>query len=70
MFLVVLVDYKWARGFDPALIHSVHYFCNPALRRAVSKFFDDETERNLNLSKHLLNRSPVRTKGNSMVQAK
>mmetsp|Transcript_44676 Transcript_44676/g.136279 ORF Transcript_44676/g.136279 Transcript_44676/m.136279 type:complete len:508 (-) Transcript_44676:310-1833(-) len=52
-------DYKWARGFDPALIHSAHYICHPGLRRAVSQFIDFETENNVEVSKYLLSRSVV-----------
>lgn len=52
-------DYKWARGFDPALIHSVHYICHPGLRRAVGQFLIDETENNVELTKYLLERSAV-----------
>jgi predicted N-acyltransferase len=52
-------DYKWARGFDPALIHSVHYICHPGLRRAVSQFLDYETENNVELTEYLLERSAV-----------
>lgn len=46
-------DYKWARGFDPALIHSVHYITNPGLRQAVSRFLKFETGDNLELQEYL-----------------
>lgn len=52
-------DYKWARGFDPQFVHSVHYICNPLLRRAVSQFVESETEYNVALKGHLLGRSAV-----------
>ena len=52
-------DYKWARGFDPALIHSVHYICHPGLRRAIGRFIDYETENNVELTEYLLERSAV-----------
>jgi predicted N-acyltransferase len=46
-------DYKWARGFDPALVHSVHYICNPLLRRAIRQYVDYETETNIELMDYL-----------------
>lgn len=46
-------DYKYARGFDPALIHSVHYICNPGLRRGVTQFVNMETESNVELTDYL-----------------
>lgn len=49
-------DYKWARGFDPALIHSVHYICNPGLRRAIGQFVDYETENNVEVAQYLQSR--------------
>ena len=52
-------DYKWARGFDPALIHSAHYICHPGLRRAVQRFLDYETENNVEVSEFLLANSAV-----------
>jgi len=55
-------DYKWARGFDPALIHSVHYICHFGLRRAVSQFLDYETENNVELTEYLLEKSAVGSK--------
>lgn len=57
------LDYKWARGFDPALIHSVHYICNKSLQRAVSQFIDFETESNVELTAYLLQKSVVGSKG-------
>jgi uncharacterized protein len=58
----VLVDYKWARGFDPALIHSVHYICDPGLRRGVAQFLDYETENNVEVQDYLRQRSSVAIK--------
>jgi predicted N-acyltransferase len=52
-------DYKWARGFDAALIHSAHYICHPGLRRAVSQFLDFETENNVELTEYLMQKSVV-----------
>jgi hypothetical protein len=49
-------DYKWARGFDPVLVHSVHYICHPGLRRAIRQFVENETEDNLELSEYLRRR--------------
>jgi predicted N-acyltransferase len=31
-------EYKWLRGFDPALTHSAHYIAHEGLRRAISNF--------------------------------
>ena len=56
------IDYKWARGFDPALIHSTHYICHPGLRRAVSHFLEYETENNVELREYLNSRSSVASK--------
>jgi predicted N-acyltransferase len=56
-------DYKWARGFDPALIHSVHYICNKSLQRAIRQFLDYETESNVELTDYLLLRSVVGNRG-------
>lgn len=56
------IDYKWARGFDPALIHSTHYICHPGLRRAVSQFLEYETENNVELKEYLYARSSVASK--------
>ena len=52
-------DYKWARGFDAALIHSVHYIESPGLRRAISQFVEYETENNLEVAKYLQSRRPT-----------
>jgi predicted N-acyltransferase len=57
--LVSVADYKWARGFDPALIHSAHYICHPGLRQAVSQYIDYETETNVELTEYLMQKSVV-----------
>mmetsp|Transcript_3217 Transcript_3217/g.4794 ORF Transcript_3217/g.4794 Transcript_3217/m.4794 type:complete len:527 (+) Transcript_3217:28-1608(+) len=61
-------DYKWARGFDPALIHSVHYISHPGLRSAVRQFLELEMESNVDSTEYLLERSvtgPKNMKKNS-----
>jgi predicted N-acyltransferase len=35
-------EYKWLRGFDPALTCSIHYVSNPDLRRAIAGFLKRE----------------------------
>jgi hypothetical protein len=35
-------EYKWLRGFDPALTRSMHYVAHPGLRAAVEKFLAAE----------------------------
>lgn len=35
-------DYKWARGFDPVLVHSLHHFCHNGLQQAISNFVASE----------------------------
>ncbi|MGB3549828.1 MAG: GNAT family N-acetyltransferase [Candidatus Binatus sp.] len=35
-------EYKWLRGFDPALTRSIHYVSNPDLKRAVAGFLKHE----------------------------
>lgn len=55
-------DYKFARGFDPALIHSVHFFANPGLDRAVRQFIDMERQSNVEATDHLKARSRVSSK--------
>ena len=52
-------DYKWVRGFDPALIHSAHYICHSGLRRAVHQFLSFETKNNVELFQYLFSRSSV-----------
>lgn len=51
-------DYKWARGFDPVLIHSVHYISSPGLRRAIGQFVEYETENNMEVAEYLQSRRP------------
>ena len=52
-------DYKRARGFDPAVIHSVHYICHPGLRQAVTQFIAFETETNVELTEFLIQKSVI-----------
>ena len=35
-------EYKWLRGFDPALTRSMHYLAHPGLRKAVGDFLTRE----------------------------
>ncbi len=35
-------EYKWLRGFDPALTRSIHYVSNPDLKRAIAGFLKHE----------------------------
>jgi len=63
----VYIEYKWARGFNPALIHSAHFVSNASLRRAVKQFLKYETEQNVELSTYLIERSAVKTSGGSDV---
>ena len=35
-------EYKWLRGFNPALTRSVHYIAHAGLRHAIGKFLDRE----------------------------
>lgn len=37
-------EYKWLRGFDPALTRSMHYVSHPGLRRAVGDFLRRERQ--------------------------
>ncbi len=55
----LVVDYKWARGFDPALIHSAHYISHPGLRQAVSQSICFETETNVELTEFLMQKSVI-----------
>lgn len=47
-------EYKFLRGFDPFLIHSVHYFTNPTMQAAVAEFLVQEREINKVLNLLLL----------------
>ena len=49
-------DYKWARGFDPVLVHSVHYVSHPGLRQAIREFTYGETADNYRRTQHLKGR--------------
>jgi len=53
-------DYKWARGFDPVLIHSAHYISKPSLRRAIREYVQFDSERNIAISSILNERSVVK----------
>ena len=35
-------EYKWLRGFNPALTRSMHYLAHPGLRKAVGSFLTRE----------------------------
>ena len=35
-------EYKWLRGFDPALTRSMHYVAHPGLRKAIADFLKRE----------------------------
>lgn len=52
-------DYKWARGFDPVLIHSAHYIAQPSFRKAVRDYVLFDSERNVAISELLNERSAV-----------
>ncbi len=52
-------DYKWARGFDPVLIHSAHFISQPAFRKAVRDYVQIDSERNVAISDLLNERSAV-----------
>jgi predicted N-acyltransferase len=52
-------DYKWARGFDPVLVHSTHYICDNGLRSIVGQAVREETKNHILVRKHLLDRSVV-----------
>jgi uncharacterized protein len=52
-------DYKWARGFDPVLIHSAHFIQHPGLRHAIRQFIGYETSANLELRDFLRQNSVV-----------
>jgi uncharacterized protein len=52
-------DYKWARGFDPAFVHSAHFIQHPGLRNAIRQFINYETSANLELRDILLQQSVV-----------
>jgi len=37
-------EYKWLRGFDPAVTRSIHYVSNPDLKRAIAGFLKRERQ--------------------------
>lgn len=52
-------DYKWARGFDPAFVHSAHFIQHPGLRNAIRQFISYETSANLELREFLRQNSVI-----------
>ena len=56
-------DYKWARGFDPVLIHSAHYISQSLFRKAIREYVQFDNERNVAISKLLNERSAVGKRG-------
>lgn len=52
-------DYKFARGFDAALMHSAHYFCHPGLRSAARQYIEMEMEENVEMTEYLKATSKV-----------
>jgi predicted N-acyltransferase len=53
-------DYKFARGFDPSIIHSTHFFSNPGLDNAVRQFIEMERLNNLESTEYLKLNSRVK----------
>jgi len=53
-------DYKWVRGFDPFLIHSVHYIAQPAFRRAVRNYVHLESAQQIAIAELLNDKSSVK----------
>ena len=52
-------DYKFARGFDPVLIHSSHFFSHPGLSSAVKQYIEMERQNNVGSTEYLKARSRV-----------
>lgn len=46
-------DYKWARGFDATLVHSVHYVKETGLRDVIKEFLLYETEEDMETAEYL-----------------
>ncbi len=44
-------EYKWLRGFDPALTRSMHYIAHPGLRHAIAQFPGPRTARGRGLDR-------------------
>ena len=53
-------DYKWVRGFDPVLIHSVHYIAQPSFRRAVRNYVNLENKEQIAIAELLIDKSSVK----------
>jgi len=53
-------DYKWVRGFDPVLIHSIHYIAQPSFRRAVRDIVEFDSGRNVAIAELLNEKSAVK----------
>lgn len=53
-------DYKWARGFDPVLIHSSHYISSSAFRRMLRQYLEYDSQRNIAISDLLNEQSAVK----------
>ena len=47
-------DYKWARGFDPVLIHSAHHITQSSFRNAIRDYVKFDSERNIAISELLI----------------
>jgi predicted N-acyltransferase len=55
-------EYKWLRGFDPALTRSMHYVAHPGLRTAVDRFLAAErreVERWIEVGRHQSQLKPM-----------
>eukprot|EP00814_Leptocylindrus_danicus_P003692 CAMPEP_0116017100 /NCGR_PEP_ID=MMETSP0321-20121206/7856_1 /TAXON_ID=163516 /ORGANISM="Leptocylindrus danicus var. danicus, Strain B650" /LENGTH=491 /DNA_ID=CAMNT_0003487247 /DNA_START=204 /DNA_END=1679 /DNA_ORIENTATION=+ len=52
-------DYKFARGFDAALVHSAHYFCHQGLRSAAWQYIEMEMKENVEMTEYLKAKSKV-----------
>lgn len=50
-------DYKWVRGFDPVLIHSVHFIAQPSFRGVVRDHVQTESERQVAIAELLNQKS-------------
>lgn len=63
-------DYKWARGFDPVLIHSAHFIQHSGLRHAIRQFISYETSANLELCDFLRENSVINGEDTARSQTK
>jgi len=50
-------DYKWCRGFDPVLIHSVHFIAQPSFRGVVRNYVQIESARQVAIAELLNQKS-------------